>query len=174
VGHDSESRFGGDADRKPVAKKKPMITGLALAALASVATCSMVGALQPPATAGEAAAADPAAPCDRDGAKGRLLIATGQGLVKGYDPGSGGIVMVVRRGPWDDLSVDDQQRLASSLDCAMAGPGGIVGFVKVRDELAGEDLASFDNIALLGFREAGFDRPSATTSNRIAPRRRRL
>jgi hypothetical protein len=159
---DSENRFGRAPNRKAATARRPTIAWLAIAALASVATCSTVSALQPAAAVQQASQPDADALCDRNGAQGQLLIAMAQGIVKGYEPGSASVVMVVRRGPWDDLSMMDQKRLVSSLDCSIAGPGQIIGGVHVRDEPAGDDLATFDNIALLDLREQGFDRPPTT------------
>jgi hypothetical protein len=68
----------------------------------------------------------------------------GQGVIKGFDRASDGPIMVVRRPLWDEMSLDGQRRLSSSLNCAFA-KSGFLPVLHVRDELAGSDLRRSQN-----------------------------
>ena len=124
---------------------------MAWAALATLALCSVAMCTfgpQPP------AGPPPWLPCDQGGAQARLSISARDGVIKGVEAGPDGYsVLIVRRGAWDDLSIDSQKSLVASADCRS---GGVPGGVHIRDELGGDDLATFDVGAVIHLRNQGF------------------
>ena len=115
-------------------------------ALGSVAMCSF--GPRPP------EGPPPWLPCNQRAAQARLSLASRAGVIRGVDAESDGYaVLIVRRGLWDDLSLDSQKSLVSSADCRS---GGVPGGVHVREEAGGDDLATFDVGAVIRLRDVGF------------------
>jgi hypothetical protein len=145
---------------------KRIIVTLGVLAAASFGFAVLTSAQQPAESTSYASQFpnDPNAACDQDAAKGRMVIAMADGVVKGVEA-EDGAVLIVRRSVWDTLPLDGEKRLASSLDCSIAGPGRVISAVHVRDELAGGDLATFDSGALLNLRKQGFSRPDRRSTD---------
>lgn len=87
--------------------------------------------------------------------RGELLLASR--LVRGTDmSASEGMIVIVRRAPWEQLSFEQQREMAATFDCGVAGQGHHLAMIRFRAERSGSDLATFDATALLHLRDQGY------------------